>query len=316
MNSFIFVFIIPLIAVLLDAFVGDPQRMPHPVRWIGAVLSRCEEGIRLYEINLRMAGWGVTLLFPVTVYLLVHLLSSIPYVGLLIALYLSFAGLALGCLIQECEHVASLLNTGELSKAQKALAMLVSRDTQSLDENGIRQTLAETLSENLNDGFVAPMFYLTLLGPGGLWAYKVVSTMDSMWGYKTDRYKELGYAAAKTDDVLAYIPARITATIMLFVGRRLGLDVSDAQKYYKKDAAKMESPNAGWPMAAAAWLLNAQMGGKTVYFGEVKDKPILGPESNQWNAHKISELLRVCQLTGYMAAWIFVATLSWIRFAL
>ena len=188
--------------------------------------------------------------------------------------------------------------------------MLVSRDTSTLDVAGLRRTLAETVSENLNDGFVAPLFYLALFGPGGMWAYKVVSTMDSMWGYRTEQYRDLGRGAAKTDDFLAWIPARITARIMLFAGKRLGLDHSTAKARYALDAAKIESPNAGWPMAAAAWLVRGQMGGPTVYFGEMKDKPVLGPVGENWDRKKIWALIRLCQSTGSKAAWILIPTLG------
>ena len=143
------------------------------------------------------------------------------------------------------------------------------------------------MSENLNDGFVAPMFYLAIFGPGGLWAYKAVSTMDSMWGYKTDEYGELGYGAAKIDDVLAWIPARITACLMLFVGKWRGLAYYEDRSNFQIDAKKMESPNAGWPMAAAAWLFAGQMGGPAKYFGEMKEKPVLGPVGGVWDKNKI-----------------------------
>ncbi len=256
-------------------------------------------------ILLSAAVWGI-----------VEYLIAIPYLGVLIAIYLAYAGLALGCLVRDSRRVATLLDTGDLPGARKALSMLVSRDTESLDPNGIRRTLAETVSENLNDGFVAPMFYLAIFGPGGLWAYKVVSTMDSMWGYKTERFKDLGYAAAKTDDLLAFIPARITASLLLCVGKRFGLNVGLAKENYKADAGKMESPNAGWPMAAAAWLFEAQMGGQAVYFGKLTEKPVLGPKGRIWDKKKIRQLINLSKSAGHLAAWIFILTLGWLQIIL
>ena len=194
-------------------------------------------------------------------------------------MYFAFAGLALGCLMKDARRVAGLLEAGNLGEARHELSMLVSRDTEGLDAPALRRTLAETVSENLNDGFVAPLFYLSLFGPGGMWAYKTVSTMDSMWGYRNDRYRDLGRGAARTDDLLAWVPARITARIMLLAGKRLGLDHAAARAHHAADAAKMESPNAGWPMATAAWLVGGSMGGRAVYFGEAKGS---SPSWGRW----------------------------------
>ncbi|QGY41160.1 cobalamin biosynthesis protein CobD [Pseudodesulfovibrio cashew] len=315
MESAFYVLLLPALAVFLDARLGDPHHFPHPVRFIGKGLDSFEYLARKIGRNLHLAGFLALVLFPLAAWGLVAWLMVIPYVGFLIGLYFAYAGLALGCLLRECREVASKIDRGDLSGARMALSMLVSRDTDALDEQGIRRTLAETLSENLNDGFVAPLFYLVLLGPGGMWAYKTVSTMDSMWGYKTEAYRKLGFAAAKTDDILAYVPARITAWLLLSVGKGRGLDADTARRCFRKDAAKMESPNAGWPMAAAAWLLQGQMGGATVYFGKVKEKPVLGPEGKLWDASMIRKLIAVCQATGYRAAWIFILLFGGIQTA-
>jgi adenosylcobinamide-phosphate synthase len=165
----------------------------------------------------------------------------------------------------------------------------------------VLRTLAETLSENLNDAFVAPFFFLSVAGPAGLWVYKAVSTLDSMWGYKTPRYKDFGWAAAKADDVLAFIPARLTGLAMIGAGALTGLNWRAAYDNILADSGKTDSPNAGWPMAAAAWLLGASMGGPAVYFGEVKDKPVLGPEGD-WTLDKVRRLRSLVLATGLLAA--------------
>lgn len=313
MESFVFAFIVPIIAVILDSLFGDPRNFPHPVRYIGALLDLFEASARKVGIDLHTAGWIAVLLFPLGAWSIAEFLIAIPYIGVLIAIYLGFAGLALGCLVKEARTVASLLDTGNLEGARDALAMLVSRDTSNLDPNSVRRTLAETVSENLNDGFVAPMFYLAIFGPGGLWAYKTISTMDSMWGYKTPIYKDLGYAAAKTDDWLAFIPARVTACLMLFFGKRYGLAYDEAKANYKIDAPTMESPNAGWPMAAAAWLFGGKMGGPAEYFGVTKSKPRLGPVGTVWDKKMIKELIVFCKKVGHASAWIFILTLGWLQ---
>ncbi|NDV19171.1 cobalamin biosynthesis protein CobD [Pseudodesulfovibrio sp. JC047] len=310
MTTYALIFIIPTLAVMLDTLFGDPKHLPHPVRLIGAGLEWCEKTIRASGLDLRLAGWLTVFLFAAGVWGLVELLMNIPYLGVLIGLYLAYAGLARGCLIRESRKALSLIESNNLDAARTAVSMLVSRDTRNLDAEALRQTLAETVSENLNDGFVAPLFYLCLLGPGGLWAYKTVSTMDSMWGYRTERFNDLGQGAAKTDDILAWIPARITAYLMLIAAIGRGLDISSAKKQYKNDARKMESPNAGWPMATAAWLLRGHMGGPTVYFGQIKDKPSLGPVGKVWNAAMAQRLITLCDRTGSLAAWVFIPVLG------
>lgn len=312
-ESFAFAFIVPFLAVVLDALFGDPHSFPHPVRYIGNALDLFEASARRVKLDLRIAGWVALLLFSAAAWGTSEYLMAIPYLGFIVAVYLGYAGLALGCLVRESRRVASLLDTGDLPGAREALSMLVSRDTATLDPIGIRQTLAETVSENLNDGFVAPMFYLVIFGPGGLWAYKVVSTMDSMWGYKTERYKDLGFAAAKTDDVLAYVPARLTAWLMLLVGKKQGLNYATAKMNFAHDARAMESPNAGWPMAAAAWLFGGQMGGETSYFGKIKNKPGLGPKGQVWNKLMIRNLIKTCKSTGHISAWILILCLGWLQ---
>lgn len=304
---------VPLLAVVLDAIIGDPHTFPHPVRYIGNGLDLFEGFVRKTGLNLRLSGWFALVFFSGSVWAMAELLIAIPLLGFIFAVYLGYSGLALGCLLKESRNVATLIDRGDIEAARKAVAMLVSRDTVELDEAGLRRTLAETLSENLNDGFVAPMLYLVLFGPGGMWAYKVVSTMDSMWGYKTERYTDLGYAGAKTDDVLAYVPARVTAWLMILVGGILGFDHSRTRKLFAHDARAMESPNAGWPMAAAAWLLGGQMGGATMYFGKVKDKPVLGPKGQLWSGDMIRRLLGLCRWTGYASTALFLMVSLLIR---
>jgi adenosylcobinamide-phosphate synthase len=313
MEHSVAIFLIPALAVILDRLIGDPVNWPHPVRFIGRGLDLFEAAIRRTGVDLRLAGWGAVLLFALGAWFIVARLTAIPYLGWLLAVYFAYAGLALGCLLKDARKVADLIDSGDLPGARQALSMLVSRETAALDAPAIRRTLAETVSENLNDGFTAPLFYLALFGPGGLWAYKAVSTMDSMWGYRTDRYIQLGQGAAKTDDVLAWIPARLTAFFLFIVGKRLGLKAATARGRYRDDARKMESPNAGYPMAAAAWLLEAQMGGPTVYFGKIKDKPVLGPAGAVWDRAKLFKLFRLTAKTGVLAALVLIPVLGLIR---
>lgn len=296
-------FAISLLAVLLDLVLGDPARLYHPVRALGALMDREESLARRVGV-LSLKWWGIlfVLLNALGTWLVVFLLTAIPALGWLFALYLAYSGLALGQLWRDGRRVAGLIDTGDLPAARLALAHLVTRDTSAMDEQAIRRSLAETMSENMNDGFVAPFFYLVIGGPALLWFYKAVSTMDSMWGYKTERYRDFGWAAARTDDILAFLPARMTAFFMLGAGWIMSLDVQRAFDNMRADALKTESPNAGWPMATAAWLLGAWVGGPAVYFGRTKDKPILGPLEGTWNSTRTTRLLRLIMATGFVAA--------------
>lgn len=295
-------FAIALLAVLLDLALGDPRRLYHPVRALGALMDR-EEAIARSAGGLSLKWWGIlfVLLNALGAWLAVRLLTSIPVLGWLVALYLAYTGLALGQLWRDGRRVARLIDAGDLPNARLALAHLVTRDTSAMDEQALRRSLAETMSENMNDGFVAPFFYLVIGGPALLWLYKTVSTMDSMWGYKTERYREFGWAAARTDDLLAFLPARMTAFFMLGAGWFMSLDVHRAFDNMRTDALKTESPNAGWPMSAAAWLLGAWVGGPAVYFGQLKDKPVLGPTEGAWDSAKTKRLLRMILATGFVS---------------
>lgn len=298
---------LPLTAVVLDILLGDPPDWPHPVRWIGWGAERLEALGRLLCAGNpgRRFGTGAAIALLLLVSAGYGVVALLPVLGTLAAVYLAYAGLALGCLLNETKRVAGLLDRGDLTTARSALAMLVSRDTTDMSEQECRRTLAETLSENFNDGFVAPFFWLCIFGPAGLWLYKTISTLDSMWGYRTPRYEKLGWFAAKADDVLAWVPARVSAGAMLVCGTVLGLNWREAWKNAPVEALRMESPNAGWPMAAAAWLCAGSMGGVTQYFGVIKQKPLLGPPDRAWTAPALASLHRLV-----MGAALLVAVLG------
>ncbi|THB66748.1 MAG: cobalamin biosynthesis protein CobD [Desulfovibrio sp.] len=305
---------LPLAALLLDLMLGDPKNWPHPVRLVGLAVDSVNKLIRkaprgLYGI---LGSVGVVVLVTGTGAVAL-LLCWLPWAGPVLALYLGFAGLALGCLLGEGRRVAAALSIGDDEVARRAVGYLVSRDTENMDRHAMSRALAESMSENLNDGLVAPYFYLALgsmagpwWGVGMLWAYKAASTLDSMWGYRTPEYARLGWAAARLDDVLAWLPARITALAILCVARiqGLGRDMGFFRllQATARDARRMESPNAGWPMAASAWAMGATMGGPTVYFGQTKDKPRLGPVDKDWDQDRILGLLRLVRASGVISA--------------
>lgn len=293
-------FSLPFVAFLLDLLLGDPQRLPHPVRLLGLWLDWLEPRARRLGLPLMFAGLLCVAATASASYAAVSFLCSIKYFGLILLVYFSYAGLALGELLASARAAQRLIqDDARLNEARQAVGMLVSRSTAEMDAQELRRTLAETVSENFCDAFVAPMFYLVLGGPALMWAYKAVSTMDSMWGYKTERFRELGWAAARADDALAYVPARLSALLLLIVGALLGLNWRQALARFRADAAQMDSPNAGWPMAACAWLVQGGMGGPAIYFGEMKLKPVLGPAGQAWTHEKLVRLSRLVLFSGF-----------------
>lgn len=294
-----------LVCYIADLVIGDPARWPHPVRILGSCLNYIEPKVRNSGFNLKFCGFAVLAAGIVLALTAATLLISIPYLKILMSIYLGYASLALGCLIYEARKVQMLIASGRLEEARKALSQLVTRDTEQLDEQGLYQTLAETTSENYNDAFCAPFFYLSLLGVPWVWAYKMVSTMDSMWGYKTQKWKELGFAGAKLDDILAYIPARMAALSMLAAGYVLRwpgrVNITDVIK----DAGKLDSPNAGWTMSAGAHLLGVKMGGTASYFGKDRDKPILGHGNEKYSSGKIDQLISLILVSSILYALVF-----------
>lgn len=297
---------LPLAAFILDILLGDPRFLPHPVRLIGLGLDALRPRV-LGAARQRLAGalglGAVLAAAGFGVWLLVH---APGLLGTVFALYFAYAGLAFGCLLREGAAAARAIESGSLDEARRAVGLLVSRDVSALERPALYKTLAESLSENFNDAFVAPFFWLCLGGPVLLWFYKAASTADSMWGYRHEPWTRAGWAAARLDDVLAFVPARLS---MLF----LWLGAADKALWpglalVVRDARRMESPNAGWSMSAAAWLHGAGMGGSAVYAGAVKDKPLLGPAGTSWDYEKIGALLTHLRRSGLVCAlalWAF-----------
>mgnify|MGYP000423858045 CR=1 FL=1 len=304
--------LLPLFAVGLDFLFRDAEPWPHPVRIIGRLLDSLEKRAREQSrVSLLTAGWISLFLVCLFTGAITWVVTHLPLLGLIFSLYLAYSGLSLAGLLFAAKRIAALLEENREVEARRYLGMLVTRDTSPLDRRELYKTLAETVSENLNDGFVAPMFYLLLGGPVLLWVYKAVSTMDSMWGYSTSQWRRLGRAGAKTEDVLSYLPARITYILTVASAWLWRLSWREALTLTPKQAGKMESPNAGWPMAACAWAVGAGMGGEALYFGQVRKKPLLGPEARAWDKKAIQNLFRIALTMGLL--WtILGTTLLWI----
>lgn len=288
---------IPVIAVILDRMLGDPPDKPHPVRLIGWALARIEPRARLAFRDPFFAGLAAACAVLAGTYVFVRLVLALPWpAAAAAAVYFSHTGLALGQLLREGKTALALLEDGETEGARKAVGRLVSRDVSASGDDELCRALAESLAENLNDAFIAPFFWLVTGGPVALWLHKAASTMDSAWGYPHEPWTRFGTFAARLDDVLAFIPARLTALFLVLASfRKISRTMLAA---IVTDAKKMKSPNAGWPMAAAAWICGAAMGGKAVYAGQTVDKPLLGPKGVVWTPEKLRDLLGLLSISG------------------
>ncbi len=267
-----------LLGYLLDLLLGDPPPWPHPVRLLGRV---CQYWEKVFYAKKVLAGglyWvavmGTTFALIVAALVVAALLPA--FFGVMALAYLIYAGLATGSLHRESALVEAALAREDLAGARARLARIVGRETERLGPEEIRRAVIETVAENLADGVVAPMFYLLLLGVPGLFLYKAVNTMDSMVGYKNYRYAKFGRVAARLDDVLNFIPARVCAVLMLPAAALARLDWRGAWRILRRDAGNAASPNAGWPEAAMAGALAVRLGGPSTYFGRVVDKPFIG----------------------------------------
>lgn len=296
-------------AYLLDLLAGDPRWLPHPVRWIGGLIQWAES--ILYDGKAspwlqRLTGvcfWLlVTTLVVTATMLFVGVLSHLPpYIEQAGIIWLAYTTLATRSLHKESSHVARALRDNDIPLARERLGRLVSRDTSHLEEKDIVRALIETVSENISDGIVAPLFYLAVGGPVLGMVYKAVNTMDSMVGYMNDRYRYFGWFAARADDVANWIPARLSGALLVGAAASLQLDWRKAWRVMLRDARKMKSPNAGFPEAAAAGAMGVQLGGASVYFGQVVEKPLLGDAAGALTLDAYHAVIRLMYMTSFLA---------------
>ncbi len=272
------ILILPLLlGWLLDFIFGDPSRLPHPIVWFGKMISWGEH--RLNKGSHRMAkGAVMAICFILLVFFVVwgfkRLVPSM-ILWLVLDTIIIFYCLAGTTLIREVREVFLALDRS-LEEGRRQVARIVGRDTSQLSAQEVRTAALETLAENLSDGVIAPLFWFALLGTPGMLAYKMVNTLDSMIGYRTERYKDFGCWAAHIDDVANYIPARLTALLMVIASGKLSL-----LKFVWNNGRKHASPNSGYPEAALAGILNCRFGGPHYYFGELFDKPYIGENDRE-----------------------------------
>jgi adenosylcobinamide-phosphate synthase len=307
-----------VLGVTLDLALGDPRWLPHPVRWMGRMIVLLERG--LYDLfgaqGRRFAGiLLVAIAAGASAAVTIALLRlPVPLLGSLLAVYLVFTLLALRSLDLEALGVVLALRRQDLELARQRLSGIVGRETRHLDEREILRAVTETVAENLSDGVIAPVFYLMLGGLPAMVAYKCINTLDSMVGYKNERYREFGWAAARLDDLANYAPARLSALVVLAAAAFLGLSPRAGWRIIRRDGAKQPSPNAGFPEAAVAGVLGVRLGGANRYGGRVVDKPFIGDPVNELSTAQYGILRRILYLSG-LAVWVAAALeLYWIEF--
>lgn len=295
-------------AFLLDLALGDPRWLPHPVVGIGRVISSLEKRLRRPGAPpgvQRLAGTLLVALVVAGTYLSTALVTSWAAklwrpIGWLVETVLLYTALAVRSLDEHVRAVERPLAAGDLPVARQALALVVGRDTEQLDPREVARAALETVAENASDGIIAPLFYAFLGGAPLALAYKAVNTLDSMLGYKNERYLHFGWAAARLDDLANYLPARLTALLLVAAGALRNLNARRGLATVRRDARRHESPNSGYPEAALAGLLGIELGGLNYYQGVPSPHALLNAGGAAPAAGDIARARAVVRL----AAWL------------
>ena len=272
-----------VIGFVLDLIIGDPYNFPHPIRFIGNLISKTEKILRNNGKKEDEFKLGILLVVIVTIIstiipigILVISYNINIYLGLVIESIMCYQILCTKALKDESMKVYYELKKGDLINAREKLSMIVGRDVNSLDKKGVAKAAIETVGENTSDGVIAPLLYMIIGGAPLGFLYKSINTMDSMVGYKNEKYINFGRAAAKLDDIANYIPARVSAYLLILASFILKLDWKNAYKIYKRDRYNHASPNSAHTEAVCAGALNIQLAGDAYYFGKLYKKPTIG----------------------------------------
>lgn len=301
---------------ILDAVFGDPHFLPHPVRAIGWLIIRLEHGIRTRfpgtEKGELDGGAVLAVLVPaVTALAAVLLLAAAKAAGGMVLFLaesvLVYFLLAARSLRDESMKVYHSLKKGDVEEARHNVSMIVGRDTSVLDAAGITRAAVETVAENASDGVIAPLFFLALGGPVLGWAYKAVNTMDSMVGYKNEKYLFFGRAAAKFDDLVNFIPARLSAVLMMGAALIWRMDFQNAVRIFRRDRFKHKSPNSAQTESVCAGALGIRLAGDAWYFGELCKKPFIGDDIRPVEQEDIKRANRLMYTASGLALFLALA---------
>lgn len=312
---------------VLDLLIGDPHFIPHPVRLIGSLISfcdkrlNCDAGYNISEKKLNLTKYkrGMLLAFTVifatfamSVIIIVAAYSINLYAGVIAEAVMTWQIFATKCLRVEGMRVYDALRTDGIDAGRRAVSMIVGRDTSVLDAAGVTRAAVETIAENTSDGVIAPMLYTAIGGPVLGFVYKAVNTMDSMLGYKNDKYMYFGRFAAKLDDVVNFIPARISAYLMIaaaFIGGRQ-FDGKNAYRIFKRDRFNHASPNSAQTESVCAGALRVQLAGDAVYFGKLVKKKYIGDGLREIEYEDIKRANRLMYITAFLCELLSVAVMS------
>jgi len=303
--------IVIFVASALDAALGDPAWMPHPVRWIGRAITLLEPRLRgaarpLTAPEQRARGVALAVVIVGGTYvvtwlslLIAHRLSD--YLFYILSVYIIWMSLSARSLRVEADSVISAMKAGNIESGRKRLSRIVGRDTEDLSAAEVYRAVAETVAENTSDGVVAPLFFLAIGGPALMLAYKAVNTLDSMVGYRNENYRNFGRASARLDDGANYVPARLTAMIMVAVSFLLGYDWRGAYDTVSRDGSNHLSPNAGLPEAAVAGATGVRFGGPISYGKKAETKPYIGDGPLEHSAGTVASAIRILTFSSVMA---------------
>jgi cobalamin biosynthesis protein cobD len=299
------------IAYILDLVFGDPQNIIHPVQIIGKMISLGEKILLKEKSGSRYKFFaGIILnIFVVSIAYgltcLIYKSSKISGVFTLIEIYLMYTVFSVNSLAREGNRVYNILKEGDIEKARKDLSYLVSRDTETMDEKMIIRSTMETISENTVDGIVAPMFYMFLGGLPLAMTYKAINTLDSMVGYKNEKYMDFGKFSAKIDDIANFIPARITGFLIVAASMILRYNYKNSLKIFIRDRKNHSSPNSAHAEASVAGALGVQFGGRVSYFGKEADKPTIGDKIKDFELEDIKKNIKIMYITSFLSLAIF-----------
>ena len=296
-----------MLAYVLDLIFGDPRWFPHPVKGIGWLIEKLEPPLRKMIRNERIGGIVLAIsVIGVSGYLAfisIQLASSVnKYLGALLAIIIIYSSLAVKDLDVESMEVYRSLEKNDIASARKNLSLIVGRDTHSLTYPGVTRAAVETVSENIVDGIISPLFYAFIGGAPLALAYKAANTLDSMVGYKNEKYIYFGWASAKIDDWANFIPARVSALFLPLACLLAGKDALNSWKMIRRDGGKNSSPNSGIPEAAMAGALGVRLGGLNHYHSKAIVKPFIGDDINALEPRHIKESIRI----SYICSTLFL----------
>ncbi len=301
------------VAFLLDSWLGDPPHWPHPVRWIGNLITVLQRAIRAVCPSERALKWGGAVLWIAVVGItwliswgFLWLMAEInPWLGWLAQVWMIYTLLAGRCLSDAALLVFDALQQGSLAQSREKLSWIVGRDTSQLEKPQITRAVVETVAENSVDGVIAPLFFLMLGGAPLAMAYKAINTLDSMVGYKTPKYRAIGYVSARMDDLANGIPARLSWLLLSAAAWLIRADYRQALRIGWRDRYQHSSPNCAWSEATVAGALGIRLGGPNDYFGERVEKPWIGDERRDVVLNDIPRSIHLMKVASLLALLLF-----------